>query len=155
MSTLDSRALNVVCLASYFKGVEFLRECKTRRHRVVLVTREKTLQEEWPRESIDDIIVAPNDITPELLTQLVTQLARRQRIDRIVALEEYDVMTAASIREHLRLPGMGTSAARLFRDKLAMRVRAKESGVRVLDFVHILNFGALSNYMYRVPPPWG
>lgn len=154
MSTLDSRALNVVCLASYFKGVEFLRECKREGHRVVLVTREKTLQEEWPRESIDETLVAPNDITPELLTQLVTQLARRQRTDRIVALEEYDVMTAASIREHLRLPGMGASVARLFRDKLAMRVRAKESGIRVPDFVHVLNFDALRNYMNRVPPPW-
>ncbi len=49
---------------------------------------------------------------------------------------------------------MGTSAARLFRDKLAMRVRAKESGIRVPDFVHVLNFDALRNYMNRVPPPW-
>lgn len=154
MSTHNGRTLNVVCLASYFKGGEFLRECKRQGHRVVLVTKEKTLEEEWPRESIDETIAAPDDATPQSLAQLVTQFARRQRIDRLVALEEYDVMTAAAIREHLRLKGMGLSAARLFRDKLAMRVGAKGAGMRVPEFVHALNYDALRDYMNRVPPPW-
>ena len=66
MTETQTRALNVVCLASYFKGVEFIRECKRQNARVILVTREKFLQEDWPRESLDDIIALPNDAGPEL-----------------------------------------------------------------------------------------
>jgi biotin carboxylase len=84
----------------------------------------------------------------------ISRLARRRRIDRIVALEEYDVMTGALIREHLRVPGMGTSTARLFRDKLAMRVKAHEAGLRVPTFVHVLNEHELREFMRLVAPPW-
>jgi biotin carboxylase len=63
-------------------------------------------------------------------------------------------MHASMIREHLRVPGMGTTTARLFRDKLAMRVKASQAGVRVPDFVHLLNEDELRGYMAAVPPPW-
>ena len=53
--------LNIVCLATYFKGVDFIRECKGRGHQVVLITKEKMLGEDWPRESLDDLIALPND----------------------------------------------------------------------------------------------
>ena len=139
--------LYIVCLASYFKGGEFIRECKRQGSRVVLVTKEKLLGEEWPRESLDDIISVPNDATPELFIHTVTQLARPLKLDRVVALEEYDVMTASSrARAPAHLPGMGSTTARLFRDKLAMRIVAEEAGIRVPDFVHFLNY----NEMRRV-----
>ena len=63
-------------------------------------------------------------------------------------------MHAAMIREHLRIPGMGTTTARLFRDKLAMRVKAFEAGIRVPDFVHVLNYDEIRGYMETVPAPW-
>ena len=47
-----------------------------------------------------------------------------QKLDRIVALDEFDMETAATLREHLRMPGMGLTTMRYFRDKLAMRMRA-------------------------------
>ncbi len=154
MSESSARAQNVVCVASYFKGVEFIRECKRRGAQMFLVTREKMCGEDWPRESLSDIIALPDDATPELFTHAITQLARRHRIDRLVALEEFDVMTAARAREHLQIEGMRSSAARLFRDKLMMRVRARSAGIRVPDFVHVLNYEALRDFMNRVPPPW-
>ena len=154
MTETQTRPLNVACLASYFKGGEFIRECKRQGCRVMLVTREKLLQEDWPRESIDDLIAVPNDASPDLFIHAVSQLARPHRLDRLVALEEYDVLTAALVREHLRLPGMGSTTARLFRDKLAMRVEAQDAGIRVPDFVHVLNYDQLGEYMNRVPPPW-
>ena len=154
MTDSQSRALNVVCLASYFKGDEFIRECKRHGCRVALVTKEKWLHEEWPRESLDDIIAVPNDASSELYIHTVTQLARPQKLDRLIALEEFDVITAALIREHLQLPGMGSTMARLFRDKLAMRVKAREARIRVPDFVHVLNYEDLGEYMKQVPPPW-
>jgi biotin carboxylase len=49
---------------------------------------------------------------------------------------------------------MGTSTARLFRDKLAMRVKASEAGVQVPDFVHVLNEDELHQFMQLTAPPW-
>ena len=146
--------LTVVCLASYFKGVDFLRQCKAQGCRVVLVVKEKLKDEGWPHESLDAFLIVPNHATTEVFVDTVTGLARTQRVDRVVALEEYDVLHAATLREHLRIPGMGSTTARLFRDKLAMRVKAHGAGVRVPDFVHVLNEDELKGYMAAVPPPW-
>jgi biotin carboxylase len=84
----------------------------------------------------------------------VAYLARSRHIDRIVPLDDYDVPTAAALREHMRLPGMGESVTRFFRDKLAMRVQAQQSGILVPAFVHVLNYDRLRDFMQRVPPPW-
>ncbi|HVF51160.1 MAG TPA: ATP-grasp domain-containing protein [Pyrinomonadaceae bacterium] len=154
MAEPQSRALNVVCLASYFKGAEFIRECRQQGARTFLLTRERTLREDWPRECIEAIIAAPNDASGELFQHIATQAARTFPVDRIVALEEYDVRAAAMLREHLSVAGMSSSRARLFRDKLAMRVRAEEAGLLVPPFVHVHNYEAIRDYMNRVPPPW-
>lgn len=146
--------LTVVCLASYFKGVDFLRQCHEHGCRVVLIVKEKLRDEDWPRDALDQFITVPDSATGDVFLDTVTALARARRLDRIVALEEYDVVHAATIREHLRIPGMGSTTARLFRDKLAMRVKALEAGVRVPDFVHVLNEDELRGYMQAVPPPW-
>lgn len=150
----QTRSLNVVCLASYFKGADFIRECKQRGCRVTLVTKEKFLNDDWPRDFLDEIISVPNDASSDLFTYTVTQLARQMTIDRLVALEEFDVINAGLIREHLRLPGMTSSHARVFRDKLAMRCVALGAGIPVPDFVHVLNYDDLRAFMARVPPPW-
>ncbi len=154
MSERDARQRTVLCLASHFKGAEFMRECKRQGHRVILMTREKLLQEDWPRESLDDIIAVPNDAAPELYVYVACQLGRPQKIDLVAALEEFDVITAGLIREQLCLSGMTSSEARVFRDKLAMRVRAQEAGIPVPDFVHVLNYQGLGDYMGHVPAPW-
>ncbi|HKR00568.1 MAG TPA: ATP-grasp domain-containing protein [Pyrinomonadaceae bacterium] len=154
MSESSARPPTIVCLASYFKGLEFMRECKRQGARVILITREKILHEEWPRESLDDIMALPNDAGPELYIYLASQLGRPQKIDRVVALEEFDVITAGLIREHLCLNGMTSADARVFRDKLSMRVRAREAGIKVPDFVHVLNYEELRDYMEETPAPW-
>src|SRR5260370_33972662 len=84
----------------------------------------------------------------------VSYLARTQIIDRIVPLDEYDQETAALLREHLRNPGMGDTTARYFRDKLAMRVKAQTEGILVPEFVHVLNYDRLREFMSRVAAPW-
>ena len=60
----------------------------------------------------------------------------------------------AGLREHLRIPGMGDTTARYFRDKLAMRVQARDKGIAVPEFVHVLNYPRLHEFMARVPAPW-
>jgi hypothetical protein len=135
--TESEPAPNIVCLATYFKGADFIRECKSRGCCVVLVTKEKMLHELWPRESLDDVIALPNDAGPELFIHLISLLGRQTRLDRVVALEEFDVVVAALIREHLCLPGMSSSAAKVFRDKLAMRVKAQAAGIEVPEFCFV------------------
>jgi biotin carboxylase len=146
--------LNIVCLATYFKGVDFIRECKAHGCHVVLITKEKMLGEDWPRESLDDVIAVPNDAGPPLFIDLLAFLARDRRIDRIIALEEFDVVTAALMREHLCLPGLSSSRAKVFRDKLSMAVYSQRAGINVPEFVQLLNRAEVSDYMERVPGPW-
>ena len=72
----------------------------------------------------------------------------------IVALDDFDVEVAAHVREHFRLPGRNESNARLFRDKLAMRHKARELGVRIPEFVGIFNHAEVARFLAVVPPPW-
>ena len=149
-----NRPLNIVCLATYFKGADFIRECKAHGCYVVLITKEKMLAEDWPRESLDDLIAVPNDAGPALFIDLLAFLGRNRRIDRVIALEEFDVVTAALMREHLCLPGLSSSRAKVFRDKLAMAVHSQRAGIKVPEFVQLLNQDEVNEYMERVPGPW-
>lgn len=149
-----NRPLNIVCLATYFKGVDFIRECKAHGCNVVLITKEKMLAEDWPRESLDELIAVPNDAGPALFIDLLAFLGRNRPIDRVIALEEFDVVTAALMREHLCLPGLSSSRAKIFRDKLSMAVHSLRAGINVPEFVQLLNLAEVNDYMERVPRPW-
>src|SRR5215468_2445737 len=150
----DTRPLNIVCLATYFKGTDFVRECKENGCRVTLITKEKMLNEDWPRDSLDDLIAVPNDAGPPLFIDLIAFLSRQAKIDRVVALEEFDVVTAALIREHLCLPGLNSSSAKVFRDKLAMAVHSQRAGIIVPDFVPLISPEEVRQFMEQVPAPW-
>ncbi|HWT87371.1 MAG TPA: ATPase, partial [Candidatus Angelobacter sp.] len=84
----------------------------------------------------------------------VSFTARNQKIDRIVAPDEFDMENVSALREHLRIPGMGLTTVRYFRNKLAMRAKAREEGDLVPEFVHVLNHEELREFMARVPGPW-
>jgi biotin carboxylase len=150
----EPRPLTFLCITTYEKGQEFMRECKRQGCRVLLLTAEKLRDADWPRESLDDTFYLPSEIPLNDIVQAVTHLARTQKIDRIVALDEYDMETAATLREHLRVPGMGLTTMRYFRDKLAMRMKALDHDVRVPDFVPVLNHGDIRYYLDHVPGPW-
>jgi biotin carboxylase len=150
----ESRPLHVVCLATYFKGGDFIRECKARGCHVTLITKEKMMNEDWPRESVDDFYAILNDADPALFIDLATFIARKRKPDRIVALEEFDVITAALIREHLCLQGMSSSRAKTFRDKMAMAVAAISAGIDVPPFIPLISSEEVTRFMERVPPPW-
>jgi hypothetical protein len=144
----------LLCLASYLKGEEFLREAKRRGWRVLFLTTEKLANEPWPLESIDELHAMPDLTRKDEVIRGVSYLTRTRAIDRIVALDEFDLETAAALREHLRVPGMGETTSRYFRDKLAMRVRARDRGIAVPDFSPVFNHEALRSFMERVSPPW-
>ena len=150
----DSRALTILCVSSYEKGQEFLRTCKALGCSVLLLTVEKLRHANWPFECIDEVFTMPEDLPLQSIIYSVSYLARFHQIDRIVALDEFDMENVSALREHLRIPGMGLTTVRYFRDKLAMRSRAKEAGIIVPEFVHVLNHRELSEFMTRVPAPW-
>lgn len=154
MPQTGNRPLNIICLATYFKGADFIQECKAHGCHVILITKEKMLREDWPRESLDDLIAVPNDAGPALFIDLLAFLARKTRIDRVIALEEFDVVTAALMREHLCLPGLSSSSAKVFRDKLSMAVYSQRAGINVPEFVPLVNREEVDEYMKRVPGPW-
>jgi biotin carboxylase len=150
----DKRPLTFLCITTYEKGQEFMRECKRQGCRVLLLTAEKLRNAEWPRESLDDTYYLPDEIALADIVKAVTHLARNEKLDRIVALDEFDMETAATLREHLRIPGMGLTTMRYFRDKLAMRMRAMDRKIRVPDFVPVVNHGDIQYYLDHVPGPW-
>ena len=154
MPESEARPLNVICLASYFKGGDFMRECKRLGCHVTLITKEKMLNEDWPHDSIDDLIAILNDADVPLFIDLAAFISRKTKPDLVVALEEFDVMTAALIREHLGLPGMSSSTAKTFRDKFRMAEAAKAAKVEVPDYVPLINPGDVRDFMERVPAPW-
>jgi len=154
---MDAMPLTILCIASYHKGEEFLRQCKREGCRVVLLTSKSLEEAEWPRESIDQIYYIP-DVDKEWnmndVIYGVSFMARTEPIDRIVALDDYDVEKAAALREHLRIAGMGDTTTRHFRDKLAMRTKASDSGIAVPPFVHVLNHQKIRQYLEAVPAPY-
>lgn len=153
-----SHPLTVLAIASYEKGHDFLRECKRQGARVLLLTSHSLEHEaKFPRESIDEIFYMPDNNkqwdAKETL-HAVSYLARRERLDRIVPLDDFDLETAARLREHLRVPGMGETTTRYFRDKLAMRMRAEEAGIPIPEFVGVIHDEHVNAFLDRVPGPW-
>jgi biotin carboxylase len=149
-----SEPLTFLCITTFEKGQEFMRECKRQGCRVFLLTAETLRHADWPRECLDDVFYMPADLPLPEIVKAVTYVARDKKIDRIVALDEYDMEAAATLREHMRIPGMGLTTMRYFRDKLAMRMRALERGVRVPDFIPVLNHDDIRYYLSHVPGPW-
>lgn len=154
MAQTRTKNCTIYCLASYFKGNDFIRECKRQGATVVLVTTDEKLNEEWARESLDGIVTVRHRAGLEDYLCAISDAARARKPDLVVALEEADVITAGRLREHLCLPGMNGAEAMLFRDKLSMRCKAQAIGIRQPEFVHLLNYQEVGEFMERVPSPW-
>lgn len=106
---------------------------------------------------MDDIFYMPDQESEWNLQDMllaVSHLCRTIQIDRIVALDDFDLEKASFLREHLRLPGLGETATRYFRDKLAMRMRAREEAIPVPEFTATFNYEKITRYLETVPAPW-
>ena len=143
-----------LCLASYEKGSDFLKQCAEMGVKCTLLTLEKLRDADWPREAVEDLSTMPSGLTRDQILNTVSWMARGRNFDRVIALDEFDLEHAAQIREHMRVAGMGVSTAAYYRDKLAMRTAAKESGFLVPEFCRVLNYDEIRDYMDRVPAPW-
>jgi biotin carboxylase len=143
-----------LCISSYEKGQDFMRQCADLGVKPTLLTVEKLRDAPWPREVLEDIALLPDNFTRETMINTVCWICRGRRFDRVIALDEFDLDTVAQIREHTRIPGMGVTSTAYYRDKLAMRTGASEAGFLVPEFCRVLNYDELREYMDTVPAPW-
>ncbi|MBK9014218.1 MAG: ATPase [Saprospiraceae bacterium] len=150
--------MTFLCVSCEFKGLDFLRYCKAEGNRVFLVTAKDTEDEPWPRDVIDDIFfmdeVEHGSWNMEHFIAGLAYFMRAHKVDRIVALDDFDVEEVAELREHFRLPGMGQTTARHFRDKLAMRMKAAEEGIQVPAFTALFNDEEVRQFTEQVQPPY-
>lgn len=144
---------NFLCVSTFFKGEKFLESCKSEGNNVFLLTLKNLENESWPWEAITDVFYIESWNKENVIKGLAYKF-KSIRFDRFVALDDFDVEHVAELREHFRMPGMGSTTARYFRDKLAMRMKAKEEGVNVPDFTPLYNDEAINTYADNVAPPW-
>lgn len=150
--------LTFLCISFYFKGEEFLRSCKREGNTVLLLTHRRLEHKPWPRESIDEIYYIDDDSNDPAniytICKGVAWLLRERQIDVITALDDFDVEKGAAIREEFRIPGMGQTTARFYRDKLAMRIQARDAGIRVPAFTALFHNDDINRFCDEIPAPW-
>lgn len=149
---------NFLCLASYFKGQDFIRACQQSGNKVYLVTSVGLKNKAWPIEYIEDIFYIQQDYYnkwsfADLLAGTMF-LMKSVRIDAIVGVDDFDIENAAELREYFRIPGMGTSTAKYFRDKLAMRTKARDAGISSPAFCRLFNDDEINEFIKKIPAPW-
>ena len=143
-----------LCISSYEKGQDFMRQCAEMGVRPTLITVDKLRDAAWPREILEDVHLMPDEYSLVDLLKAVCWMCRGRHFDRVIALDEFDLDAAAKIREHTRIPGMGVTSTAYYRDKLAMRTGADESGFLVPPFCRVLNYDELRAYMKAIHGPW-
>lgn len=146
-----------LCISNYFKGADFLINLKKLGNKVYLVTSEKLRDKPWPHQNIDEIFYMEGqdvDWNLEHLLLGVGNFMKSTKIDAIVALDDYDVEKATYLRENLRIDGMGQTTGRYFRDKLAMRMRAKSCGIPIPAFCSLFNDHDINTFADTISAPW-
>ncbi|KPQ20014.1 MAG: Biotin carboxylase [Algoriphagus marincola HL-49] len=154
---MDTSGKTFLCISNYFKGNAFLISLKKQGNRVFLVTSENLKEHPWAFDYIDEVFYMPGqdlDWDLNLLLQGVGGLMKENKIDAIVALDDYDVEKATFLRENLRISGMGQTTGRYFRDKLAMRIKAQDAGINVPAFSPLFNDEDINQYADHIPAPW-
>ncbi|HAH37323.1 MAG TPA: ATPase, partial [Algoriphagus sp.] len=154
---MNQQGKTFLCISNFFKGNAFLTALKKQGNRVFLVTSEKLKDKPWVYEYIDEVFFMPGqdlDWDLNLLLQGVGGLMKNHKIESIIALDDYDVEKATYLRESLRIPGMGQTTGRFFRDKLAMRIKAQDSGLRVPAFSPLFNDEDINLFADHISAPW-
>ena len=151
---MSQKTERFLCVSSYEKGQDFMCQLAELGVKPTLLTVDKLRDAPWPREILEEVATMPDGLSSQQVINTVAWMARGRVFDRLVALDEFDMEIVAQLREHMRIPGMGITAMANYRDKLAMRMGAREAGFLVPEFVRVLNYDELRAYMDRVPAPW-
>ncbi len=145
---------HIVCIASEHKGNEFLEECHNNDWEVSLITRKSLIDEPWMWPCITNVRTVEEPAGVEDYVRAVANLAGSHHIDRIVGLDEFDVLTAARAREHLQIDGSSSSFVLRFRDKLVMRNIASGAGIACPKYLPAFNTEDINEFLSSTPGPW-
>lgn len=149
---------SILCVASYFKGTDFIIQAKALGNTVYLLTADTLKDAAWPWDSIDEVFYLSLDEHHNWnwldMERGLAFVMRSRPIDIIVALDDFDVEKAAHLREVFRIPGMGDTTARYFRDKLSMRTRALETGIPAPPFTSLFSDKHINTFLDQTQPPW-
>ena len=74
------------------------------------------------------------------------EVLQLEKFDAIVALDEFDITTAAELREEFNIEGQSVAEAEVFRDKNLMTKRVKELGYTVPGTQKISTFAELQDF---------
>ena len=148
----------IVCISCYYKGYDFMDEMHKLGNKVILITSENFKDKNWPWFAISEVYymkeIEPSVWNLDHLIEGFSYLLKTKNIDAVIALDDYDVEKAALIRETFRIPGMGQTTHRYFRDKLAMRQMAKDSGIEAPQFSSIFNDEKVNEFTDHNAAPW-
>ncbi len=150
----------ILCIATYFKGLDFIDEAHRQGSPVYLLTVDKLAEKPWPWEAIQDVYYLPAEERKEpclFIKDMILGLSHVMRstwFDRVVPLDDFDLEKAAEVREHFRLPGLNISRTRFFRDKLAMRQRASQAHIPIPAFTGLFHDRHIEQFTETVSPPW-
>lgn len=150
---MSNRTLNFLCISTFFKGEDFLKACKAQGNNVYLLTKKELENEDWPHESIEEVFYIDDWNDDDVMNGIAYKF-RSINFDRFVALDDFDVEKATMLREQFRMPGMGQTTGRYFRDKLAMRIQAQDAKISVPAFTALFNDDAINLFADTVPAPW-
>ncbi len=150
--------LNIVCISRFFKGNAFIEAAHAAGNKVYLLTSSKLKEEAWPWECITEAFYMDEDEKErwnmEHVENGLAYKMKNIKFHLLVALDDFDVEKVAHLREHFRIPGMGETTSRYFRDKLAMRVKALEEGIPIPEFTGLFNDDDIRRFTLIVPGPW-
>jgi hypothetical protein len=152
------KKIKILAISRYYKGSEFLRNGNKEGAEMYLLTSSKLRCEDWPWDAIHETFYMDEDGKGDWnKDHLINSLAytfRSKKFDALVALDDFDVEIVASLREYFRIGGMGDTTARHFRDKLAMRVQARDKNIPNPSFSSLFYDEDINLFLNQNPAPF-
>lgn len=152
-SARSSQGRTILCVTRVRAGRAFMEEAARLGCRVLVLTEDAALKDAFPA-CVSRIVTVHSLQDMNAVASVVTRLFREEPIDRVVPMLEAQVGLAAQIRQLLGIPGQSVEQARLFRDKLAMRLTALAAGIPVPYFAPALDRERVVALLESVKPPY-
>jgi len=105
------------------------------------------------RRHVDEWIEVASPFDGDEVARAVHRHPAGRFIERLEAVDERLVETAAQVRKRLRLPGLSVEAARLCRDKPAMKEALRRAGLPCAESVAASSVGEIEGFAERVGYP--
>ena len=90
-----------LCISSYEKGQDFMRQCAEMGVKPTLLTVDKLRSAPWPHEILEDIAFMRDSFTVDEMIKTVCWMCRGRHFDRVIALDEFDLGQGAGCRAGL------------------------------------------------------